>query len=130
MRDINRTMLLGRLGMDPVLRVSKNGIPFTSFNLATEMYIKSKNESETTWHRVVVWGKQAQWCAEDLKKGMPVFVEGRMKVRKYENDEGVVNYMHEVHVDKVNFLHRKASLQRADDIETVEAEMPVEELNH
>lgn len=129
MRDINRTMLLGRLGMDPVLRVSKNGTPFTSFNLATETYIRSKNESETTWHRVVIWGKQAQWCAEDMKKGMPLFIEGRMRVRKYEAD-GEVNYMHEVHAEKVNFLHRWSALNRSDDVETLDSELPVEELNH
>lgn len=129
MRDINRSMLLGRLGADPVLRVSKNGIPFTSFSLATEMYIKARNESETTWHRIVVWGKQAQWCAEDLKKGMPVFVEGKMRVRKYEDDEGKVNYLHEVHVDKVNFLHRKANATQ-NDVEKLETEEVVEELNH
>ena len=131
MRDINRALLLGRLGMDPILRISKSGTPFTSFNLATEAYIKSKNESETTWHRIVVWGQQAQWCSEGLKKGMPVFIEGRLKVRKYEAD-GTVNYMHEVHADKVNSLHRGSNLSHshADEAETLEAEMPSGELNH
>ena len=110
MRDINRTLLLGRLGMDPVLRFTKNGTPVANFNLATEHYNKSKNESETTWHRVVTWGKPAKKVSEELKKGMPVFVEGGMRVRKYQDDEGEVHYIHEVHVDKVNFLHTKSKI--------------------
>ena len=110
MRDINRIMLLGRLGMDPVLRFTKNGTAVANFNLATESYNKTKNEGETTWHRIVTWGKSAEKVNEELKKGMSVFLEGGMRTRKYQDDEGETHYIHEVHVYRVNFLHRKAKL--------------------
>ena len=129
MRDINRVMLLGRLGTDPVLRFTKNGTAVSNFSLATEVYNKTKNESETTWHRIVTWGKPAEKVNEELKKGMSVFLEGGMRVRKYQDDEGEVHYIHEVHVDKVNFLHKKAKLGGgAESVESVSTEEPIQEI--
>lgn len=110
MRDINRIMLLGRLGTDPVLRSTKTGLAVANFSLATESYNKTKNESETTWHRIVTWGKNAEQVHQELKKGMSVFLEGGMKTRKYDDEEGETHYFHEVHVDRVNFLQRKAKI--------------------
>ena len=107
MRDINRVLLLGRLGMDPELKKSQNDISYTTFNLATENYIKSKNESETTWHRVVVWGKTAEYCTKYLRKGSPTFIEGKFKTRKYEDKEGTTHYMHEVHAERVTIMQQK-----------------------
>ncbi len=113
MRDVNRVLLLGRLGMDPELKKTQNEISFTTFNLATENYIKSRDESETTWHRVVVWGKTAERCVKILKKGSTTFVEGRYKTRKYEDKDGHVNYMHEVHADKVTMMQQKVVIAPA-----------------
>ncbi|MBU6153222.1 MAG: single-stranded DNA-binding protein [Bdellovibrionales bacterium] len=107
MRDINRVMLLGRLGNDPILRFTKNGTPVSQFSLATETWHRSRNESETTWHRIVTWGKPAEKVNEELKKGMAVFLEGGIRVRKYEDQEGEIHYIHEIHADRVNFLHKK-----------------------
>jgi single-strand DNA-binding protein len=101
-------MLLGRLGADPVLRHTKNGTAVSQFSVATESWQKSKNETETTWHRVVAWGKSAEKVSEELKKGMPVLLEGGIRVRKYQDDEGEVHYSHEIHADRVNFLHPRA----------------------
>ena len=135
MTDINRVMLLGRLGADPVMRTAKTGTPFATFSMATETYIKSKNETETTWHRVIAWGNPAQKCGEQLKKGMSVLVEGKMKVRKFEDESGKTNYLHEVHVDRMNFLHKKYPLQTsamaADDVELdLSAPLTPEEITH
>jgi len=128
-RDINRVMLLGRLGTDPVLRFTKNGTPVTNFSMATENFNKSKNESETTWHRIVTWGKPAERANEELKKGMSVFLEGGMKVRKYQDEEGEIHYIHEIHVDKINFLHRKTKLASGEStLDTVSNEDPVQDL--
>ena len=133
-RDINRVMLLGRLGTDPVLRFTKTGTPVANFSLATESYNKTKNESETTWHRIVTWGKPAERANDELKKGMSVFLEGGMKVRKYQDDEGEIHYIHEIHVDKINFLHVKTKLSAdtlsSEDaaIETVSIEEPLPEI--
>ena len=135
MPDINRVMLLGRLGGDPVLRTAKTGTQFVTFNMATETWIKSKNEAETTWHRVIAWGNPAQKCSDELKKGMSVLIEGKMKVRKYEDESGKTNYMHEVHVDKVNFLHKKHPVPQmalsADDVEIdLDGTISPEEITH
>ena len=111
MNDINRVLLLGRLGADPVLRETQNGTKVASFSLATEYYLKTKNASETSWHRVVVWGKPAEKCNDELKKGMPVFIEGKMKSKKYEDKQGETKYVYEVHADQVRFLHRKLNLR-------------------
>ena len=108
MRDINRILLLGRLGTDPVLRFTKNGTPVGQFSLATESFSKTKNEGETTWHRVVTWGKTAEQANQELKKGVSVFLEGGLRVRKYQDEEGEMHYIHEVHVDRLHFLHKKA----------------------
>lgn len=120
-RDMNRVFLLGRLGMDPVLRRTKMGTAVANFNLATESYSKAKNESVTTWHRIVTWGKPAEKVNSELKKGMPVFIEGGIRLRKYEDEEGEVHYINEIHVDTVRFLHRKEK--------PIEAEEPSEEIN-
>jgi single-strand DNA-binding protein len=128
-RDINRIMLLGRLGTDPILRATKAGTPVANFSLATETYNKAKNESETTWHRIVTWGKPAERAHEELKKGMSVFLEGAMKVRKYQDDEGELHYIHEIHVDKINFLHRKTKLASGETaLETVSNDDAVQDI--
>jgi single-strand DNA-binding protein len=122
-------MLLGRLGGDPVLRHTKNGTAVANFSLATEIYNRNKNESETTWHRIVTWGKPAEQANQELKKGMAVFVEGGVRVRKYQDDEGEFHYIHEIHVDRVNFLHRKTKLNSNEDV-VAETPNPIEELPH
>jgi single-strand DNA-binding protein len=110
MRDINRVILMGRLGTDPVLKQTKNGISVCQFSLATEVYSKVREEAETTWHRVVVWGKTAEQAGAELKRGMGVFIEGGIRVRKYQDDEGETHYIHEVHADRVTFLHRRPKI--------------------
>ena len=130
MADINRMVLMGRLGADPVLRQTKNGIPVATFHLATESYVKSRNETETTWHRIVTWGKPAQRCSEELKKGMPLFLEGKMKVRKWETHDGQVSYFHEVHVENLKFLHRKAREESIEQTEETSDDVLDQLVNH
>jgi single-strand DNA-binding protein len=115
MRDINRVMLLGRLGNDPVVRQTKNGVPVANFSLATEFWNRTKNEGETTWHRVVAWGRPAELAEQELKKGMPLLVEGGIRVRKYEDEEGEVHYLHEVHAEQLHFLHAKIKSEKPQD---------------
>jgi single-strand DNA-binding protein len=127
MRDINRVMLLGRLGNDPILRFTKNGTPVSQFSLATETWHRSRNESETTWHRIVTWGKPAEKVNEELKKGMAVFLEGGIRIRKYEDQEGELHYIHEIHADRVNFLHRKSKEGESAEGSPAESVMTIEE---
>jgi single-strand DNA-binding protein len=127
MRDINRVMLLGRLGNDPILRFTKNGTPVSQFSLATETWHRSRNESETIWHRIVTWGKPAEKVNEELKKGMAVFLEGGIRVRKYEDQEGEMHYIHEVHADRVNFLHKKSKPIEGAETSSEDSVMTIEE---
>ena len=124
MRDINRVLLKGRLGCEPTLRQTKNGIAVASFTMATETFLKTKNESETTWHRIVVWGRPAIKCGNDLKKGMTVFIEGKFRTRKWEDEKGVANYMHEVHTDRITFVDSRMTYKAT----TLEIESGAESL--
>lgn len=107
MRDVNKAILVGRVGSELVLRSTQKGTSVTSFSLATETFNRDKQENETTWHRVVVWGKPAETYSQTLQKGMPLFIEGKIKTRKYEDQEGKARYMTEVHADNVLALQTK-----------------------
>ena len=113
MRDINKIILIGRLGADPVQRYTKTGIPVVNFSVATtrKFYRDEADTSgdptpveETQWHRVVVWGKQGQNCFQYLKKGNGVYLEGFLRTRKYEDKDGTVKYNTEVQGEVISFL--------------------------
>ncbi len=113
MKDVNKIILVGRLGNDPTLSTTKNGTSMTYFSVATTRKFresKSDDTSErgelrelTVWHRIVVWGKEAENCANYLKKGNLVFVEGNVRTRKYQK-EGEDRFISEVHAESVSFL--------------------------
>ncbi len=113
MKDVNKVILVGRLGGDPVLRETKNGIPVANFSLATSRRLKTEAtvegesvepQEETQWHRVVVWGRQGEACTQYLKKGHAIYVEGSVRSRKYETKEGESRLSYEIHADEVSFL--------------------------
>ena len=111
---MNRVFLLGRLGADPEIRYTPNGEPVTTFNVATtkRWTDKSGNRQEKTeWHRVVVFGKLAEICAEHLEKGKQVFVEGALQTRSYEDRDGVKRYVTEIVAFNVEFLGNKANTE-------------------
>jgi single-strand DNA-binding protein len=112
MKDVNKIILIGRLGTDPVQRETKSGYPVTQFPVATSRRMREEGEQEgetvageeTTWHRVITWGKQAETCAQHLKKGQTVFVEGMVRSKKYTAKDGSQRMAFEVHADNVSFL--------------------------
>ncbi len=105
MKDVNKLILVGRLGAEPVQRETKSGKRVVQFPLATAR-MNSQKEQETQWHRVVVWGKQAEMCQQYLDKGQTVYVEGILKSRKYTTQGGEERTAYEVHADEVNFLSK------------------------
>jgi single-strand DNA-binding protein len=107
MVNLNKAHLMGRMGNDPVMRTTQKGTKVTTFSLATQDFVKTKNENETTWHRIVLWGQAAEFTSKYLKKGDAVYVDGTMKVRKFESEDGKVNYMHEIHSMKIQTLGYK-----------------------
>jgi single-strand DNA-binding protein len=112
MKDLNKIILIGRLGADPTLRTTKTGTNVTNFPLATSRRIlrdendveEKKPEIETVWHKVYVWGRQGDNCAKYLKKGQSVYVEGSMRSRSYIGKDGISRMSFEVHAETVGFL--------------------------
>lgn len=103
--NMNRATIIGRLGQDPQVRKTNNNNAVASLSVATNhSYLpQGSNEwvNETDWHRVVVWGKKAEWCAQNLGKGDVVLIEGRLVTRDYTDKDGVKRYTTEIVADKV-----------------------------
>jgi single-strand DNA-binding protein len=107
---INKAILLGNLGRDPELMHTKKGTAVCNLSVATEHRVKNGEswEKATEWHRVTVWGKQAELAAEYLSKGRQVYIEGRIRTEKYEQ-EGQTKYSTKVVAELVKFLGSKES---------------------
>jgi len=107
MAGVNKAIIVGNLGRDPELRYTQAGQPVAQLSVATtRAYTNKQNEriEDTEWHRIVVWGKQAEHCNNYLAKGRQVYVEGRIQTRSYEDKEGIKRYSTEVIADSVQFL--------------------------
>ncbi|MBL9101738.1 MAG: single-stranded DNA-binding protein [Myxococcales bacterium] len=106
MAGVNKAIILGHLGRDPELRYMQSGQPVCRLNIATSRrYMNKNNEAvdETEWHRVTVWGKQAEHCNNYLTKGRQVYVEGRLRTSSYDKD-GQKHYSTEIVADTVQFI--------------------------
>jgi single-strand DNA-binding protein len=89
MRSVNKVILIGSLGRDPETRNTSSGATVCNFSLATDESYKDKSGERvkrTEWHRIVVWGKQADIAQQYLTKGSLVYVEGRIQSREWEKD--------------------------------------------
>jgi single-strand DNA-binding protein len=89
--SVNKAILVGRLGRDPETRFTGGGQAVANFSVATDETYKDKNgerQKRTEWHKIVVWGKQAEIAQQYLKKGSLVFIEGRIQSREWQDKEG------------------------------------------
>ena len=112
MASYNRVQLIGNLGQDPELRYTQSQTPLTSISIATTDFRNAADgtkQSFTEWHRVVIWGRQAENCCKYLKKGSSVFIEGRLQTRSWEDQSGQKRYSTEVVASNVQFLNSKPS---------------------
>ena len=110
MRGVNKVILIGNLGRDPDLRYLPSGDPVAKFTLATNSRWKDKEgqwQDRTDWHNIVVFKRQAEICNEYLKKGSPVYIEGRIQNRSWEDKDGNKKYMTEIVAQSINLLGRK-----------------------
>lgn len=113
MAGVNKVIIVGRLGQDPELRNTQGGTPVCRLNVATDRTYTNKQSDEkvqeTEWHRVTVWGKQAEMCGQYLSKGRQVYVEGRLRTTSYEKKEhpGLKFYTTEIVAEAVQFLGSK-----------------------
>lgn len=112
MAGVNKAILVGNLGRDPELRTTPNGQSVVNFTLATsETWTDKSGErvERTEWHRIVVWGRTAEMCAQYLSKGRTVYVEGRIQTREWEDKDGNKRYTTEINASTVNFIGPRPS---------------------
>lgn len=105
---MNEFVGLGRLARDPEIRYTQQGKAVASFTLAINRYSKDKSKNEVDFISVIVWGNQAEFIGNNVKKGAEVLVKGSIKTRSYDNKEGKKVYVTEIaaHIVKV-FANKK-----------------------
>jgi len=113
---VNKAIIVGRLGRDPEVKYNQAGTAICNFSVATSNSYKKKSGErvdETEWHNVVAFTRTAEVCAEYLKKGSLVYIEGRIKTSSWEKD-GEKKYKTEINVDKMQMLDSKAEKKEDD----------------
>ncbi len=105
-RGVNKVILIGHLGADPEMKYGSSGNPFTTFNLATtESWTKDGQKTEKTeWHRIIVFGKLAEICAQYLTKGKQVYIEGKIQTRSWEDKDGIKRWSTEILCQNMQML--------------------------
>ena len=108
MASVNKVILIGNLGRDPETRYTADGAAVTNITIATSDRWKDKVTGEmkeaTEWHKVAFFGRLAEIAGEYLKKGRPVYVEGKLRTRKWQDKEGQDRYTTEVIADNMQML--------------------------
>jgi single-strand DNA-binding protein len=108
--SLNKAMIIGNLGRDPEMRYTPNGQSVTQFTVAVNRNFKGSDgewQEETEWFRVVAWGQTGERAAENLRKGVKVYVEGRLQTRNWEDQTGNKRYTTELVADRVVSLERR-----------------------
>lgn len=117
MSSVNKVILVGRLGKDPEMRYLPDGTAACNFSLATSESWKDKNtgekREETEWHRVTCMGKLAEVAGKYLKKGSSAYVEGRLRTRKWTDNNGQERYSTEIKMDELVMLGGASGNQQA-----------------
>ena len=110
-RGVNKVILIGNLGKDPETRYMPSGSAVTNLTLATSESWKDKqtgeNQERTEWHKVAMFGKLAEIAAEYLRKGSQVYIEGKLRTRKWQDKEGKDRWTTEIVADEMNMLGGK-----------------------
>ena len=107
MGSVNKVILVGNLGRDAELRYTPGGAAVATLNLATTEVWNDKQgqkQEKTEWHRIVLWGKQAESLQEYLVKGKQIYIEGRLQTRQWDDKEGNKRYTTEIKADRITLL--------------------------
>jgi single-strand DNA-binding protein len=107
MGSVNKVILVGNLGRDAELRYTPGGAAVATLNLATTEVWNAKGgqrQEKTEWHRIVLWGKQAESLQEYLTKGKQIYVEGRLQTRQWDDKDGNKRYTTEIKADRITLL--------------------------
>lgn len=117
MASVNKVILVGNLGRDPETRYMPNGDQVTNVTIATSENWKDKSSGEqkeaTEWHRVVFFRRLAEIAGQYLKKGSQVYVEGRLRTRKWQGQDGQDRYTTEIHADEMKMLGKREGMGQA-----------------
>jgi len=125
-KDLNKVMLIGRLGQDPELKFTQSGIAVAKFSLATSQSWKDQDgntQEKTEWHNMVVWRKLAEICAEYLKKGSKIYCEGSLSTSSWEDENKKKHYKTEIVLNDMIMLDSKGSSAAAQAPKDVEVEV-------
>ena len=107
MGSVNKVILVGNLGKDAELRSTPSGASVSTFSMATTEVWNDKQgqkQEKTEWHRIVLWGKQAESLQEYLVKGKQIYVEGRLQTRQWDDKDGNKRYTTEIKADRITLL--------------------------
>ena len=110
MGNLNRVMIIGNTGRDAELRYTANGTAVSDFSMAVNSRRRSQSgdwEDETEWFQVVLFGDRAERISQYITKGKQLYVEGRLRTRNWDDDQGVRHYRTEVIANNVEFLDRR-----------------------
>lgn len=110
MAGINKVILVGNLGKDPEMRYTQSGVPVCSFPMATSETYRDRTTNEkitqTEWHNIVIWRKMAETAEKYLNKGSQVYIEGKLRTRSWEDQQGMKRYTTEIVADVMQLLDR------------------------
>lgn len=112
---INKVILLGNVGSDPESRSFSDGNSVCNFSMATQENYKEKNSGEwkslTEWHKISVFGSLAEYASQRVQKGVKIYVEGKIKTRKWTDKSGVEKYTTEIYAEKFRVIDTKKGEQ-------------------
>lgn len=132
--SVNKVILIGNLGRDPEIKKLENGATLASFSMATsESYtdkVSGKKIENTDWHDVVLWRGLAELAEKFLKKGMKIYVEGRLKKRSWQDREGNTRYNVEVIGDEMTILSKPDNDTKPKEPYTVEANQEISKMEN
>lgn len=106
---VNKVILIGNVGADPEVRYLEGGVAMARFSLATtEVYNRNGEQvRQTEWHNIVLWRNLAQIAEKYVKKGMTLYIEGRLRTRSWDDQNGNKRYTTEIYGDNMQMLSRK-----------------------
>ena len=132
--SVNKVILIGNLGRDPEIKKLENGATLASFSMATsESYtdkVSGKKIENTDWHDVVLWRGLAELAEKFLKKGMKIYVEGRLKKRSWQDREGNTRYNVEVIGDEMTILSKLDTDTKPREPYTVEVNQEISKMEN
>jgi len=115
MSSVNKVIIIGRLGRDPEIKYTATGQAVANLSVATDESYKDREGNKvekSEWHRIVAWGKQAEFCGNYLAKGRLVYVEGKLETRKWTDKDGAEKYTTEIKADRVQGLDKRPDGQQ------------------